>query len=411
MRVLCLTPELPFAPGGSGGSTRQFHLLRRLVERGVQVEAVAPVHASQREGAVQLAGAGVRLHAIHRPASRAREAGRAVVARPSLIGRAGIEPVLAWQADVFWTSMRALARRAIAQRKPDVLLVEHDWAAAWASDLPDGIPSALTLHNLSWAYYTARARSATGLARRTLATEAARFRAHDRRLLPRYDLLVAMSDQDRAATQTLVPDVRCEIVPNGVDTSSLRPRPKPPNDPTPLLLYTGTLSYPPNAEGLLWLLREVWPQIRDRVPNARLRVVGRGAPAEAEALVGEDVELTGWVDSVEPHFAACDAVLVPILSGGGTRLKVLDAMSAGRAIVSTPEGWEGIDARPGEHLLSARGAEAFASAAVRVLEDAELRARLGTAARARAVESYDWVALGDCLHDLLADLPLACGRC
>ena len=401
MRVLCLTPELPYAPGGTGGSTRQFHLLKGLVALGHEVHVVAPVHADQREGAQLLQAAGLALHAADRPPSRVAETARAVARRPGLLAAALREPLLAWQVDVFWSALRPIARAVAAQHPPDVVLVEHDWAAAWAGDLGLDVPSALTPHNLSWEYYDARARAAGGVRARALRAEAARFRRHDARHLPGYDLLIAMSEDDRAAVRRLIPSARVETVPNGVDLVDSDPPPTPGDG---LLLFTGTLSYPPNAEGLLWLLREIWPRIRALAPQARLRVVGRGAPAEAQALAGDGVELTGWVESMEPHFAAADVVLVPILSGGGTRLKVLDAMAARRPIVSTPQGWAGVDVEPGVHLLSESDPDGFARAVAGLLGDPARREALGAAARARAEESYDWRALGDRLEALLTSL-------
>lgn len=400
MRVLCLTPELPYAPGGSGGSTRQFHLLERLVEKGHAVEVVAPVHVSQREGMRRLTDAGVSLRAVLRPPSRVKETAGAVARRPGLLPRALGEPLLAWQTDVFWTALRT----RLPHQRPDVILVEHDWAAGWWPDLPQGIPRALTLHNLSWAYYEARARATQGPAAVALKAEARRFRRHDARHLDRYDLLIAMSAEDREAVKALS-SRRCEVVENGVDTGAFTPA--PPAGGPPLFLYTGTMSYAPNAEGLLWLLREVWPEIRRRVPDARLRVVGRGAPEEAQRLAGPDVELTGWVESMAPHFAAATAVLVPILSGGGTRLKVLDAMASGRAMVATAPGRAGIEAEDGVHLLQADGTEAFAAAAVRLAGDAALRERLAAAARKRAVQMYDWASLGDRLEARLREISRA----
>ncbi len=224
MRILQLTPELPYAPGGSGGSTRQFQLLRRLRALGHEVTVVAPVHPSQREGADLLRGAGVTLHAAPRPASRAREVLAAVRERPGLVPALAREPLLAWQVDVFWTALRPLALRAVRER-PDVVLVEHDWAAAWVEALPAGLPRVLTLENLSWRYYEARARAAgRGPEATGLRLEGRRFERFDRRRLGAYDLLVTMSEDDAAAVRS-VSDTPSVVVPNGVDTSALRAGP------------------------------------------------------------------------------------------------------------------------------------------------------------------------------------------
>ena len=404
MKVLWLTPELPFAPGGTGGSTRQFHLMRRLVERGHEVKVVAPVHPSQQDGADLLRAAGATLHAVQRPPSRVRETFSALRRRPGLVPALLVEPLLAWQVDVFWTRLRAAAVAAIAEGAPDVLVVEHDWAARWSEGLLPGVPRALTLQNLSWRYYEARAEAAGGARGALLGLEARRFRRFDAARLGAYDLLLAMSEVDRR-TVADVTGARCEVVPNGVDTSGAQPPAEPVGaQEEPLLLFTGTLSYPPNAEALEWLLRGIWPRVRRAAPAARLAVVGPDPPERARRLADERVTITGWVEQTRPWFEAASVVLVPLRSGGGTRLKVLDGLASGRAMVSTTLGAEGIDARDGEHLLLADGADAFAAAVARALGDPELRARLAARGRRLVEERYDWRALGDRLEVLLREL-------
>ena len=134
--------------------------------------------------------------------------------------------------------------------------------------------------------------------------------------------------------------------------------------------------------------------------------MGRDAPEEARRLAGVDdsVTLAGWVPEMQPWFDRASVVLVPIRSGGGTRLKVLDGLASGRAMVTTSAGAEGVDLRDGEHALVADGADAFTAATVGLLRDADLRARLGAAARRLAEERYDWAALGDRLERALVEL-------
>jgi len=402
VRLVHLTPELPYAPGGTGGATRQFQLLRGLVARGHEVTVAAPVAPAQAEGAQRLRDAGVRLYESPRPASRGAEALRALARSPTLIARAARDPVVAWQVEVFWSALRTEAARALDEQRPDLVLVEHDWAAGWWRDLPVGLPRVLTLQNLSWRYYENRARAASGARAAALALEARRFLRFDRAHLPVYDLLITMSDEEAAVLRHTVPGTPCEAIPNGVDTSALAPAPPPDGPPT--LLYTGTLDYAPNAEGLRWLLREVWPRVVSRAPAARLLVVGRNPPEDARRLAGDEVTFTGRVEEIAPCFARATAVLVPLLSGGGTKLKLLDGLASGRPVVSTPTGVEGIAVEDGRHVLVASGAEAFSDAVVRVLADAALQERLGAAGRALAEQRYDWDVLATCLEDLLRPL-------
>jgi len=393
VRTIILTPELPYAPGGSGGSTRQYQLMRQLRARGVDVAVVAPVHPDQAEGAERLVAEGVEVHLEWRPAQRAREALGALRDRPALAPAILTEPLLAWQVDVFWTRLRHRLADAVSAGRPDVVLMDHDWAANWHRHLPAGVPRALTLQNLTWRYYAARARVTHGARRAAFDLEARRWLRYDRRHLRRFELLIAMSERDAEVARRVI-GTRAVAVPNGVDTTALRPTPAPPAGAPPVLLYTGTMSYPPNAEGLRWLLDAIWPRIRSARPDVELVVVGKDPPADAVGAADDRVTITGWVPDLAPYFAQASAILIPILSGGGTRLKVVDGLATGRPVISTRAGAEGIALRDGEHALLADDPGAFADAVLRVLGDRDLSARLGAAGRRLAEDQYDWHALG-----------------
>jgi glycosyltransferase involved in cell wall biosynthesis len=403
VRVLLLTPELPFAPGGTGGSTRQYQLLRALRAQGADVAVVAPVHPSQQDGAGQLLAEGVEAHLFARPGSRPREVLAAVRERPGLAAAVAREPLLAWQVDVFWTRLRHRLDAAVAAGRPDVIVLDHDWAANWRPRLPAGVPAALTLQNLTWRYYRARAQVAGRPLRAAYALEARRWLRFDRRHLPGFELLIAMSEEDAAVARREF-GVPVATIPNGVDTGALRAAPPAERATPPRLLFTGTLSYPPNADGLRWLLGEIWPRIRAARPDAELVVVGRDSPVAQSEVVTDGVTIAGWVPAMAPYFAAASAVLVPIRSGGGTRLKVLDGLASGRPVVSTSVGAEGIELRDGEDALLADDPDAFAAAALRVLADDTLAARVGAAGRRLAEQRYDWSGLGAALATALRGL-------
>lgn len=393
MRILHLTPELPHWPGGTGGSTRQFHLLRRLVELGHEVRVVAPVAPALEDKRALVRDAGIELTGVARPESRIRETLAALGREPSLAPRALATPVLAWQVSVFWSYLRGPARDAAAEMQPDVVSVEHDYAAAWARDAAPGTPAVATLENVSPAYYVSRAVAARGLGRLAHRVEARRFDRFDRRALGGYDRLVACSEDDRRSIAELC-DVPADVVPNGVATDALEPQPT--HDGPPTVLFTGTMNYPPNEEGILWFHARVWPLIGESRPDARLLVVGREPPARVRALDGAaGVEVTGPVPDVTDYFRRASVVAVPIRSGGGTRLKVLEAFAARRAVVSTRVGIEGIEAEPGRHALVADDPRAFADAVLRLLGDPAERERLAGAARELVERRYDWRALGD----------------
>src|SRR3954454_11197726 len=311
MRILHLTAEMPRWPGGTGGATRQFHLLRRQVELGHEVKVVAPVPAGREDLRQTLASAGIGLEGPTRPSSRLRENLATVAGAPSLVARALPLPVLAWQVSVFWQELRPIAQRVAAAWRPDVIVVEHDNSAAWIAALPSGIPAALVFQNVGPSYYRSRAAASTGLARLAFDIDARRFRSFHSRTLGRYARLVPVSEPDGRELQTLGAGVPIEVVPNGVASDELQAL--SPSDERATLLFTGTLSHPPNADGIRWFADEVWPRIRSAHPESRLLVVGRDPPPRVRELdAREGIEVVGPVPEMTPYFARATAVVVPL---------------------------------------------------------------------------------------------------
>jgi polysaccharide biosynthesis protein PslH len=399
MRIVHLTPELPYWPGGSGGATRQFHLLRRLVELGHSVTVVAPVTPEQRARAGELAEAGIVLKAAPRPASRVGETLRALTREPVLAPAAAIRPVLAWQTSIFWTALRPIARAEVAENRPDVITVEHDSAAHWIADMPADVPAALVLQNIGPRYYESRAHAAAGPASMAYRLEARRFALHHTRWLRRYRALIAVSERE-ARELRFAFHVPVETVPNGVATTELLPL--GPSEHAPTLLFTGTLDHPPNAEGIRWFADEVFPRVRAARHETRLLIVGRSPTRQVLALDDRPgVEVVGAVPAMSPYFARATAVVAPLLSGGGTRLKILEAFASSRAVVSTSVGCEGLDVTDGRELLVADDPQAFADATLQLLDDDSSREAFAGAGRRLAEQSYDWRVLGERLADVL----------
>jgi glycosyltransferase involved in cell wall biosynthesis len=393
MRVLHLTPELPYESGG-GGRGHEYLMCRRLVDLGHSVLNISPVLPEEAQWTQALRDAGVENWIAERPASHQREAAAAVIAEPAILGTALAAPVRALEMRVFWVRLRALAERAVRDWQPDVVVVVHDMAAAWARELPDSLPAVLSFHDLHWRFYNSLADRRTGPLAPVARAEAQRHRRHVIRHLPRYRAALALStieaDELRAITEMPI----C-VIPVGVDTSVLRPTAE--EDGPPRLVFTGTLSYSPNVGGLRWFANRVWPMVRNRVPDCRLDVVGRDPAPEVSALHGQDgITVVGPVPDMAPYFTRAHAVVVPVLAGTGIRVKIIEAMAAGRAIVSTSLGSEGLPyLEPNRHLLVADDPGDFATAAARLLQEPELRRRLAGEARLLAERRYDWRRLGD----------------
>jgi polysaccharide biosynthesis protein PslH len=185
---------------------------------------------------------------------------------------------------------------------------------------------------------------------------------------------------------------RITVVPTGVDVQRLRPAASPsPTDP--LVLFVGAMDWEPNIDAVEYFCSEIWPLIRSSNSSARFRIVGRNPHRRVQGLASDSVEVTGSVPSVVDHLRESAVVVVPLRVGGGTRLKIYEAMAAGKAVVSTTVGAEGLDVHHGEDILLADDPVNFAEAVTTLLQNADLRRRYETAAMNLAA-NYDWETIG-----------------
>lgn len=219
-----------------------------------------------------------------------------------------------------------------------------------------------------------------------------RVRRFESAAVAQADLVLTVSPEEDARARQLLGAESTVVVANGVDVEALSGRPTLPCGPG-CLLFVGSMSYRPNEEGALWLKRSVLPRVRKAFPGAHVHVVGRSPTAAVLAEATDDYLVHGSVDDVRPYYGRARVVVVPVLSGGGTRLKVIEAAAAGKAIVSTPLGAEGFGAEPGRHLLQATTDVDFAAAVVSLLDDPARASALGRQARHLASQ-FDWSTIG-----------------
>ncbi|HSL21361.1 MAG TPA: glycosyltransferase [Vicinamibacterales bacterium] len=265
-------------------------------------------------------------------------------------------------------------------------------------------PSVLFTHNVEaeiWRRHVETARNP--VQRALLGGQWRRMLAFERRALERFGLVLTVSDADRATFERLYPAAarRYHVVPTGVDTEHFRVGGPGGGSPRHLV-FTGSMDWLPNEDGMLYFCREILPLIRLQEPRVTVGIVGR-APTPAVLRLAEEngVEVTGRVDDVRPHVARAAVSIVPLRIGGGTRLKIFEAMSMGKAVVSTTVGAEGLPVTDGRDIILADEPAAFAAAVVRLMRNADERRRIEAAARQLVVARYDWSAVSRELEDAL----------
>jgi polysaccharide biosynthesis protein PslH len=260
-------------------------------------------------------------------------------------------------------------------------------------------PVVVDSHNIDYELARQYARAGASLARRVYAE--VNWRKMRREELGGYHAadgvyLCSMTDERRLLEQ--IPGVRTAVIPNAADVEYYQPRPTDPQPDGRTLVFFGHMSYVPNIDGVTWFAKDIWPRIAKANPDAHFKIIGDRPPASLLALAGPRIELTGFVSDLRPHLAEAAAVVVPLRLGGGTRLKIVEAMAMGKAVVSTTLGAEGIEAIPGGDLLIEDQPAAFAAAVNRLLADPALAGRIGQSARRLAVRLYSWNGAADALE-------------
>jgi glycosyltransferase involved in cell wall biosynthesis len=389
-RVLFVTPYLP-SPPGFGGQRRLEGLISG-VAASHEVSVLSLVDAGEDQTEARAATGRYCRRVVTVP-SRLRAAGRAYK-RALQLGSL-LSP---WSYERIVHRGRALEialDRLLAEAPFDVVHFEFPHMAAYRSKLGEAGRSRaaflLDEHNIEYDVVRQTASAGPSWARRLYsAVDWRKVRAEELRAWTQLDGCTVTSARDQERLLSDAPQTRTAVVPNGVDLDLFRPSAAPPEAAT--LLFFGAIDYHPNTEGLLFFLDEVMPRLRARAPGVRLRIVGRRPPDVICRRRGPDVEVTGAVADVRPYLERAAVVIVPVRIGGGTRLKILEAMAMGKAVVSTSLGAEGLDALPERDLCLADDAESFAAQIQRLLDEPERARRLGAAARRLVEARYGWAA-------------------
>lgn len=371
-------------PLNSGGRLRSFHILSELSRRHrVTLLTTHSPGGSPEDLRAQLPGCEQVVSFPHVVPKRdsARFAGAVLRSWVSPL------PVDLWRWRV--PALRQAARQLISGQAVDLCVA--DFLSA-IPNLPLGgsVPVILFEHNVEHIIWRRLSRIEPRMWRRVLLElEWRKMRRFEARACARASLTLAVSDADRAALQANAPRAVICSIPTGVDTSFFAPNGW--QEAPAAVVFTGSMDWYPNEDAILYFIRSILPRIRREVPEVSLTVAGRSpTPHLREAAASTDVRVTGTVDDVRPYVSEAAVFVVPLRVGGGTRLKIFEALAMGKAVVSTTVGAEGLPLVPGEHFLRADDPADFARAVVSLLRDPAGRKVLGAAGRRLVEERYGW---------------------
>jgi sugar transferase (PEP-CTERM/EpsH1 system associated) len=399
MNILVLSPWLPWPPFG-GALIRILETLRWIAERH-RVTLLALLRDPEQEQYVkELNGLCERVITTmlsdDTPSVLRRLSAGLVRGRP-LIQSMHYNRTMA---DHLWS--------LTSQNHYDIIHVEFSFMAPYL-DSVNPLSQArrvLVMHNVETRRFSRELRFANGTRRLALLTDHLLFKTWEEEAVRRFHGIVAVSPLEQHWIREQVPDAAIAVLPNGVNITQFAPADTTGGSRT--IVFTGLMNYPPNIDAVIWFCNAVLPIIHRTHPEVQFTIVGDKPTRPVLALRSRrGVTVTGRVPDVRPYLADCLGLIVPVRSGAGTRLKILEAMAMRRPVVSTPVGAEGLDVVHGRNILLGETPEALAAQVVSLIEDPALSERVGSAGRELVQTTYDWRICLDGLGDLYQSLARA----
>jgi polysaccharide biosynthesis protein PslH len=393
LSILLLCPWLPWPPH-DGARIRILETLRFLSQRH-RVVLVAPAYSPEQHGGVaQLSSSGATVHAV-----TVSDGTLARLRRLSLGIASGAPPIQAFHRN------RAVAEcvtRLTSENNFDIVQIEFSFLAHYLHSVHrrTRLKTVLSMHNVESLRFERELQFSAWNARRLVVlADCYLFPRWEQRVVQSFDGVVAVSEPEATWIRRHAPRAAVTTVPNGVDAEFFRPQSAATIQHA--VVFTGAMDYPPNIDAVLWFADAILPVLRQSWPQLHFVVVGRRPPREILALASRPgIRITGEVEDIRPYLAEALAMVVPLRSGGGTRLKILQAMAMARPVISTTLGAEGLTVANGQHLLIADNPQQFADSLAMLVHSPESATRIAQAGRHLALAEYDWKQCLRGLEDL-----------
>jgi len=392
MHILFLTQILPYPPD-SGPKVKTWHVLKYLSQSGHKITLASFIRPEEEPYISTLREICAQVHGV--PIRRSRLADIGYLLRSQFSRR----PFLIERDDI--RAMRSLINEIVENKNIDVIhadqLTMTQFALPFAHQ-PDGKPALIfDAHNAVWTIVKRMNETLPFYYKVPLFFEAKRVKEYEAKIVTEFNSTLAVTEPDRlaliSAVQQYYPEspMPISVIPIAVDTQVV----KPVERQTAYLniLTMGTLYYPPNADGIRWFIQDVFPLVRQSIPQVKLTVVGKNPPKDFLRFADESqgsIIITGYVPELDPYFAESTMMVIPVRAGGGMRVRILEAFARAMPVVTTTVGLEGIQAKPGKDVLVADDPKDFASAVIRLLNDKALQDQLSINGRRLVESKYDW---------------------
>ena len=395
MKILFLTQIVPYPPN-SGPKVKTWNVLRFLYQQGYRITLVSFVRPEEVQYIPDLEKICEAVHVVPIRRSRLADVGYMIrsylTRRPFLIERDDLE------------SMQGTIDKLVKESEFQFIHADQltmvQFALRSAAAAPGKKPKVIfDAHNAVWSIVERMQENARWFLKPILKIEADRVKRYEGELMKSVDHILAVTDVDRVGLEEalkfskVTPGDRVAqvtVVPIAVDTARLQPIRRQPGSRN--IVTLGTLHYPPNADGIRWFFNEVFPLIRQRVPDVTLTIIGNHPPQDFLDLAARDpmIKVTGYVPELAPFLEESALMVVPVRAGGGMRVRILEAFAYAMPVVTTTVGLEGIQAEPEHEVLLADTPKEFADRVSSLLENMGMQATLSINGRHLAETKYDW---------------------
>jgi len=398
MKILIISPFLPYPPD-DGEKIRVFNLIKRIATRH-EISIVAFIYSPQEEQFVpELKKYCSQVETVVRKDQTKLAKLYALI--QSLVSGEPFDSKYAFDKE-----MKEIIKRLVLAEPYDVVQIEHTFMAPYINVIPksSGAKMIIVIHNIGFIQFERMFKVEKKLSTKTRSfLNWILMRRWEVKFLQNFHKCITVSSSNKQILNSKNPKLDISAIENGVDVKKYRPLPS--NSDSKNIMFIGYMDYIANHDAVLYFYNEIFPIIKKQIPSSKFFIVGKDPKKKIKELAKDkNVIVTGYVDDIRPYYQDCDILAVPLRAGGGTRLKILEAMALGRPVISTSIGCEGLDVIDGQHLLIADNPKQFAEKTVNLLTDKVLYHRIVEQARKLVETRYDWDVIAAQLLEVYSEL-------